>query len=724
MKRELSQGLAMSRVIVVVIVLIIIIVAGVGVLFSLPKNTSTTSSSPSTSTTSSSPSTSTTSSSPSTSTTSSTSTQTFTWDTTQTIEQLDPGDSNGLFDFQIIQNVYEPLLYYNGSCSTCIIPWLAQNFSASSNLKTYNFSLRGGIRFADGEQLNSTAVFFSLNRLLIGDASSTTVHGIRAGRNIQQLLNYSLATAFCNCHEKYGVSYVNAVLTENFVQITGPLTFTLHVQHPNSAFEYLMALPETTILAPDYVMQHDLAIWNQSNSGYNLPYPTLTGNESSRINQYFMDLSSTCNAGATPNGCGARYLDGSYQGSLAGTGPYEIASVSQTTQDIVLKANPNYWGGPYQFLGGAKINPHFTTVNINYVPSLLTQELDLKAAASSGNAISVTIPSSNIYDVANKSALISSNSLVSIIPGVSLYGPYPTYSDIFDEFSTNVTNYYTGAYRTFQPFADRRFRLAFADAINVTQFNADINNNLGKVQTSVIPPGFPPSGSYNSSITPIYSYNPDESAKLLLDAMMHPITQFTFRNGTAAPTGLFNNTFGCPTLNAKNQCTNPIQRTITVDYPLGWYDTNSLIEISGVIDNISQTYNMGLTVTVVPEQFGQMFAQVDTGSVYMFSAGLFANYPWVTVETESAYYAGGLWPKETNWNLTSLNNLYLDSVNASASGDIPRLLSDTNQMNIIANQDVMYLWLYYLDSYVVMTSVVHGYYSNPAYQGFYLASLT
>src|SRR2546430_2366348 len=83
-----------------------------------------------------------------------------------------------------------------------------------------------------------------------------------------------------------------------------------------------------------------------------------------------------------------------------------------------------------------------------------------------------------------------------------------------------------------------RFRQAFADSVNLTQINLQVNNNLGKVANGLEPPGIPPQGSYNASLKPAYSYNPHEVQSLLLSAMQNPITQFRFENGSAAPPGV------------------------------------------------------------------------------------------------------------------------------------------------------------------------------------------
>ena len=244
----------------------------------------------------------------------------LTWDTVSTPAVLDPGIGGLVYDLNIQQNVYEPLLWFNGSNSTSVIPWLAQNYSVSSNGLTVNFTLRQGISFADGEKLNSSAVYFSLNRLLINDGSFGPFgHGIAQAWTIQKLLNNSLSSTLGGA-QSYSPQWVNDVLAQNFVQITGPYTFTIHLQSSSAALQILFASPWTAIVAPDYVMKNDLSTWSQKSNNYTLPFPSLSGNATQQYFQYFRNEAATCNAGASPTGCGFTYLFGSYNGSLAETG--------------------------------------------------------------------------------------------------------------------------------------------------------------------------------------------------------------------------------------------------------------------------------------------------------------------------------------------------------------------------------------------------------------------
>ncbi len=76
-------------------------------------------------------------------------------------------------------------------------------------------------------------------------------------------------------------------------------------------------------------------------------------------------------------------------------------------------------------MGGKKISPAFTTVKMDYVPNINTRELDLQNAAKSGQAMAIDIPNNNIYDVADRYSWLNNGTLVSTVPGVSLYGPLP-----------------------------------------------------------------------------------------------------------------------------------------------------------------------------------------------------------------------------------------------------------------------------------------------------------
>ncbi len=712
-RSKIKNAISRAALIGVVVIIIVVILIGAYAALTLSQtSSSTTSSTQSSSTSTQSSSVTSSSSSSSTSTSSSPPITTLTYETTSTVQYLDPQVSYDLYGANIEANIYEPLLWYSGANGSVAIPWLASNYSISSDGKTMTLNLRNNVTFADGEQFNSSAAYFSLNRLLIFDGSSPSTHGTQASWIIQQLENTSLSTTLC-CAQNYSAKWASEVIGQNFVQITGPFSITLHIQNPNFALPYLLSNIWADMVAPDWVMQKDISLW--TSNGYTLPYPSPSGNATTAENQYLYDFVATCNTGATLAGCAATYLEQPVSGSLAGTGPYTLQSFTPSTNDLVLKMNPNFWGGPKQ------VKPTIQTVDINYVQLQNTRTVDLQNAARSGQAMVIDVAGNNLYSVADRTQWLENNTLVSSIPGVSIYGPYNQYYTEFDVFGANVTNPVTGTFYQFQPFADLRVRLAFADAVNMSDVNVNVNNKLGLVANEVIPPGFPPAGSYNSSITPRYSYNLTAVQDLLLAAMEQPLTQFTFKNGTAAPPGLFNNTFGCSAsaLSANGgRCASPVGQQISLDYATGATVDDAIItQIATAINNVSTTYNMGLTVSITPIPLGQLETLAFAGKTYLWAESLFGwvdDYPWATDFLGPILSPSGLYEGPAGFNFAQMQTYWTEAQHATAVGDITTLVHVTNQMAEFSNQEVTDLWTLYPDIVIVSTSNVHGFYFNPA----------
>ena len=538
--------------------------------------------------------------------------------------------------------------------------------------------------------------------------------GRRRPGSCNRLENKSLSTVFSG-PQNYTQAWAGEVLGQDFVQITGPYTLTLHIQNPNAALPYLIANLWANIIAPDYTMQKDLALWSQASNGYTLPYSNPSGNATQMINQYLDDFVATCNAGITPKGCAQTYLDGSYEGSLAGTGPYVIQSVGQSTNNIILKINPTYWGGPNH------IKAQIPTININYVPSQTTRDLDIENAARSGQAMSIDITNDHLYDIADRTQWLDNGKLVSDVSGVTIYGTFTQYATWFDPFGTNVSNPLTGTYYSFQPFADIRMRLAFADAVNISDVNVNTNNKLGQVANELIPPGFPPSGSYNASVSTRYSFNLTAVQDLLLSAMETPLTHFTFYNGTVAPSGVFNNTFGCSAAALQSNggtCKNPVGQTVSLVYATGdTVDSAIYTSLASAINNVSSTYNMGLTVTVLPVPLGQMTTEAFSGQVYSWAEapfGWYDDYPWATDFLAEFLSPGGIYTAPGGWNLTQMQTYWNQAEAGTATGNSTEVAQAANAMSVLANQEVMDIWTFYPAIVTVITSNIHGFYFNPA----------
>jgi ABC-type oligopeptide transport system substrate-binding subunit len=155
--------------------------------------------------------------------------------------------------------------------------------------------------------------------------------------------------------------------------------------------------------------------------------------------------------------------------------------------------------------------------------------------------------------------------------------------------------------------------------------------------------------------------------------------------------------------------------------------------IAGNVNNVSTTYNMGLTVTVEPIPIGTMITEAFSGNLYMYALGWFDDYQWTIDFLGPMYAPSQTYPGPDGWNVPALGALYQDAVKASATGDVATLNKDTDAMNTIANQGIMYLWTFYplggwdgtSDAVVTFTSNVAGFTWNPSVQpdGPYFASL-
>jgi hypothetical protein len=286
-------------------------------------------------------------------------------------------------------------------------------------------------------------------------------------------------------------------------------------------------------------------------------------------------------------------------------------------------------------------------------------------------------------------------------------------------FGTNVTLPSIGngtSYQTFQPFADQRFRLAFADAVDLYAIDRQFSDQ-GEVATSPIPPGLPPSGAYNSSNLPKYRYDPAMVQSLLLSAMASPITKFKFYNGTIAPAELFNNTFGCAQLAANGRCTAPVSQTVTLVVEQGnTLNTAIMNQMASTIDNVSQTYNMGLHVYVQTVPIPSCYYNPHT--CYIYPSGWVGDYPWVG-DFDGAFFSASpiSYLPSGGWNASSISRLWTQFENADSRGNVSGILKANNGLNALANQLTLYMWTYYPYSFAVHTSNILGFSYNPSLYG-------
>jgi len=89
------------------------------------------------------------------------------------IDTLDPALAYDTASGEIIQNVYEPLVFYDGEATDKFVPLLAESWTLSEDGKVWTFKIRSGVTFHEGGTLEPHDVAYSFQRgLLQGGYSS------------------------------------------------------------------------------------------------------------------------------------------------------------------------------------------------------------------------------------------------------------------------------------------------------------------------------------------------------------------------------------------------------------------------------------------------------------------------------------------------------------------------------------------------------------------------
>src|ERR1700731_5496450 len=85
-------------------------------------------------------------------------------ETSFVLKTLDPARMFEPTGLMIDHVLYDTLLTYKGSDVTTPVPDLATSYTASPDAKTYTFTLRQGVKFANGDPVTAADVVFSLMR--------------------------------------------------------------------------------------------------------------------------------------------------------------------------------------------------------------------------------------------------------------------------------------------------------------------------------------------------------------------------------------------------------------------------------------------------------------------------------------------------------------------------------------------------------------------------------
>jgi peptide/nickel transport system substrate-binding protein len=89
------------------------------------------------------------------------------------IDTLDPALAYDTASAEVIQNVYETLVFYDGEATDAFVPMLAESWEVSDDGTVYTFKIRSGVKFHQGGDMTPSDVAYSFQRgLLQGGYSS------------------------------------------------------------------------------------------------------------------------------------------------------------------------------------------------------------------------------------------------------------------------------------------------------------------------------------------------------------------------------------------------------------------------------------------------------------------------------------------------------------------------------------------------------------------------
>jgi peptide/nickel transport system substrate-binding protein len=372
-------------------------------------------------------------------------------------DSLDPAVTYVTPGWEVVDQIYQGLITYNGSSITQYEGVLANSWSISSDGMNYTFYLRNGVTFSNGDPFNAYVMWYSVYRTIVMQQSPYWIlaQNLAAGNGV----SFNVTDAMLN-----SINYVNpsaanlTVMTnpEQSVQVINATEIQFNLGYgtngdvPYSQFLATLQTPMAMAVDPTYVLAHG-GVVNGTKNGW-----------------------MTTNA--------------------LGTGFYELQSWVPS-QSVSLVKNPSYWADslPASELNNAIAPAILSNIIINFKPSAASI-----ADLQSGKAQMILAPVT-YYNVTNK------------ISGVTTTILGPAFG------SAEATSYVYMDPLAFQPFNNTLVREAISYAIDYQAIINDVFAGNAIQWVGPVPPGFQ---DYNQSIAGLspYQFNATKAAELLAQA--------------------------------------------------------------------------------------------------------------------------------------------------------------------------------------------------------------
>ncbi|MEW5869190.1 MAG: ABC transporter substrate-binding protein [Chloroflexota bacterium] len=428
----------------------------------------------------------------------------------------DPDTLDPAWDYEtggtgVLQSTHDTLIYFNKDNPNAFIPQLAlevptlENGGISADGKTYTFKIRQGVKFHDGSDMTPEDVAFTFQRGMlqggydspqwlltepllgvgVSDVSELVGDGSAAG-DTDLLLAMDPAELMRVCElvkSKVVADDANWTVTFNLEQPWAPFLPTL-ANHGWGAIQS--------------------KAWVGANGGWD--------GDCATWQNYFNPGAEALNA--LPLGS-----------SAMGTGPYMLERWVPN-EEIVLKANENYWRTEPAWEGGPTGAPAIKTVIIKNVTEFSTRYAMLQAGDADFINVGSTADWPQMDEITSQICQVTDEDCEPTEKPdapLELIRGYPTggHTDIFMNFAINTEggNNFIGSGQLdgngvpANFFSNIHVRKAFAYCFNYDAYLEQVLLGEGSRLTSAILPGMP---GYDET-APVYNYDPakcEEEIKL------------------------------------------------------------------------------------------------------------------------------------------------------------------------------------------------------------------
>ncbi len=380
-------------------------------------------------------------------------------------DSLDPGETFSTPGWAAVQQVYQGLVNYNGSSSVNFSGVLAENWTESANGLQWNFTLRPGVTFSNGDPYNAFVQWFSFYRSLLLEGGPEFIleqNFFSTDFNPAAPLSYFSNGTNVSNNNTTLVGYLN---DWNFDDLTpGEVNLT---ELPNQSFRVINEYEIQLNVGYGYLGPH--------------PYSYLLASISAP-NSYAVDPRVVQENGGVVEGQANTYL----AQNMVGTGPYELAYYNGIPGGgYQLDPSPTYWNAdnqsrPYNTL----IQPANATVDVIFQDSvdITANDLELGYAASASFAY---IGPSEVAYLMGKTCLV-------VQPLPTVYG-------------STSGSWWIYLNQSVYPFNNLSVRAAVAHAINYSQIIQVAFGNYAQQWVGPVPPAYPDYDPAN--LTP-YAYDP------------------------------------------------------------------------------------------------------------------------------------------------------------------------------------------------------------------------